>query len=86
MVFALICSVPPAVMLILPLAAGWSQENIVAVMVGLGAPSAVICYAMTELYECDADMAGEMVSLSSALSMITIFLWIFGLKQAGFIS
>ena len=75
----------PAVMLLLPLLAHWPEESVVAVMVGLGAPSAVICYAMTELYECDADTAGEIVSLSSALSMITIFLWIFGLKQMGFI-
>ena len=33
-----------------------------------------------------ADMAGEIISLSSALSMITIFLWIFGMKQFGLIS
>ncbi|MBP3729695.1 MAG: AEC family transporter, partial [Lachnospiraceae bacterium] len=76
----------PAVFLILPIAAGWSHENIVAILVAFGAPSAVICYAMTELYDCDADTAGEIVSLSSAFSMLTIFLWIFALKQFGFIA
>ncbi|MBQ6076386.1 MAG: AEC family transporter [Lachnospiraceae bacterium] len=76
----------PALFLIWPIAAGWSQEGIVAVLAGFGAPSAVIAYAMAEYYECDADMAGEIISLSSALSMITIFLWIFGMKQFGLIS
>ena len=78
--------VAPAVFLIWPIAAGWSQENIVGVLAAFGAPAAIIAYAMTEYYECDADMAGEIISLSSALSMITIFLWIFGMKQFGLIS
>ena len=78
--------IAPALFLIWPVAAGWSERNIVAVLVGFAAPSAIIAYAMAEYYECDADMAGEVISLSSALSMITIFLWIFGMKQFGVIS
>ena len=76
----------PALFLILPAVLGWSEENIVAVMVGFGAPTAVAAYAMTEAYECDGKTAGEIVSLTSFLSIFTIFLWIFAFKQTGLIS
>nr|MBQ6241188.1 AEC family transporter [Lachnospiraceae bacterium] len=78
--------IAPAVFMAWPMAARWSPENIVAVLAVFGAPAAIIAYAMTEYYECDADMAGEIISLSSALSLFTMFLWIFGLKQSGLIS
>ncbi len=76
----------PALFLILPLILGWSERNLVAVMVAFGAPTAVTAYAMTEAYECDGKMAGEIVSLTSFLSIFSIFLWIFTFKQLGLIS
>ncbi len=76
----------PALFIILPLLLGWTERNLVAVLVGFGAPSAVIAYAMTEAYECDGKMAGEIVSLTSFLSIFSIFLWIFAFKQLGLIS
>ena len=78
--------VVPAVFIILPIAAGWGEKSIVACLVAFGSPTAVVAYAMTETYECDGHLAGEIVSLTSFLSMFSIFLWIFSLRQLGIIS
>ena len=77
--------VAPAVFLVYPLVAGWSEKLLVGVMVAFASPSAIVGYAMSENYDCDADLAAEIISLTSVLSMLTLFLWIFFFKQFGFI-
>ena len=47
--------------------------------------TAIITYVTTGQYGCDGEMAGEIVSVSTVVSMLTIFLWLFGLRQAGLI-
>ena len=54
----------PAVFLIWPLVKGWPEISLIAVLISFGAPSAVIAYPLTEAYECDGEMAGEIVSLT----------------------
>ena len=38
---------------------------------------------MARTMGCDGDLAGEIVVVTSIFSILTIFLWIFGLKQFG---
>ena len=40
---------------------------------------------MAEQMGGDGELAGQLVVLTSAFSILTIFLWIFGLKQLGFL-
>lgn len=75
----------PAVAFIYPVLAGWSSRNLVAMLVAFGTPTAIITYVTTGQYGCDGEMAGEIVSVSTVVSMLTIFLWLFGLRQAGLI-
>ncbi|MBO4873480.1 MAG: AEC family transporter [Lachnospiraceae bacterium] len=75
----------PAVAFVYPILAGWSPQNLVAMLVAFGTPTAIITYVTTGQYDCDGEMAGEIISVSTVFSMFTIFLWLFGLKQAGLI-
>ncbi|MBQ1906621.1 MAG: AEC family transporter [Firmicutes bacterium] len=76
----------PAIFLIYPIAAGWNERLIVAVLVAFGCPSAVVSYSMTEAFECDGEMAGEFVSLTSFFAMFSLFIWIFCFKQFGLLA
>lgn len=42
-----------------------------------GTPVATSSYAMAENMGCDGDLAGEFVVISTALSVVTIFMWVF---------
>lgn len=75
----------PAVFLLPALLFGWDEKSLVAVVMSFAVPTAIIVYPMTEEYGCDGEMAGEIVTVSTALSVITLFLWIFGMKQTGLI-
>ena len=54
-------------------------------MIMFGAPIAVSSYPMAQQMDGDGELAGQLVVLSSALCILTIFLWIFALKQLGLI-
>ncbi|MBR0139467.1 MAG: AEC family transporter [Firmicutes bacterium] len=75
----------PAVFMILPLALCWDSASIATLIAGFGAPSAVVSVSTSESYECDGNLAGEIVTISSFLALFTMFVWIFCLKQLGFI-
>lgn len=77
--------ISPAIFLAYPLLAGWGEKLIVGVMVAFASPSAIVGYTMSENYDCDAELAAEIISLTSVLSMLTLFLWIFCFKQFGII-
>ena len=76
----------PAVFLIWPILAGWNERAVVAVMVTFACPSAIMAYSMSDAYDCDGALAGEVVSISSFLAIFTLFLWLFCFKQFGVIS
>jgi len=76
----------PCLMMIFPLLAGWGQRDLVSVLLCFGAPSAVIVFPMTSAYECDGEMAGEIISTTTFFSLFTLFLAIFALKQLGLLS
>ena len=77
-------------MVIVPLAfmplavlAGFRGQSLCAMMVIFAAPSAVASYPMAVAMGADGQLAGQLVCTTTILSVLTIFLWTFGLKSLG---
>ena len=64
---------------------GFRNEYLAPILIMFGAPAAVSSFTMAEQMGGDGELAGQLVVLTSAFSILTIFLWIFGLKQLGFL-
>lgn len=75
----------PLVMVSIGIGLGFRNEMLVPILIMFGAPTAVSSFTMAQQMEGDADLAGEIVVFTSGLSILTMFLWVFVLKQLGFI-
>lgn len=75
----------PFIMLVVGIMLGFRNETLVPVLLMFGAPTAVSSYTMAQQMGGDGELAGEIVVFTTGVSIITIFLWVFGLKQFGFI-
>ncbi len=64
---------------------GFREKELVALMVMLATPVAVSSYTMAQSAGANEELAGQAVVMSSLLSVLTVFLWIFSLKSFGFI-
>lgn len=71
----------PLVFIILPIMWGWTGQPLAAILVAFGTPTAVSSFPMAKAMNCDGDLAGEIVVVTSVISVLTMFLWIFALKQ-----
>lgn len=60
---------------------GYRGEPIVVIMILFGAPVAIVTYSMAVGVGADDELAGGLLAVSSLLSIITMFLFIFVLKQ-----
>jgi predicted permease len=78
----------------LPLAAvlvahyGFVFENtsLAVIFITFGAPSAVSSYIMAKSMKSDAEVAGQVLLLSTIISTFTIFLGLFLMKNLGWIA
>jgi predicted permease len=73
--------VGPLIFMTLPVLWGWSGQAIASILIAFGTPTAVSSFPMAKAMNCDADLAGEIIVVTSAASMFTMFMWIFALKQ-----
>ena len=73
------------VVVIVAILAGFRNETLVPLMIMFAAPTAVSSFPMAQQMDGDAELAAEIVVFTSAISILTIFLWIFLLKQIGVI-
>lgn len=64
---------------------GFRGEFIVVALIIFGAPVAMITYTMSVSMQADDELAGALVAITSVLSILTMFLFIFVLKQFAFI-
>lgn len=64
---------------------GFREELLVPILVLFGSPVATSSYTMAELMGGDGTLAGSLVVLTTALSILTMFLFIFALKQLGLV-
>lgn len=75
----------PAVSLAVLLALGFRGAPIVVALILFGAPVAMASYTMAVAARADDELAGSLVAVTSALSIVTMFFFIFVLKQFAFI-
>lgn len=66
----------PAVMLTLSALLGFDQLEMAILVAVFATPNAVSSYAMARNYEADYDLAGEIITLGTLLSIVTIFVFI----------
>lgn len=78
----------PAVMLSITLALPFgftAPERFMLVMM-FAAPVASVTYVMSESMGADGPLAGQVVAFSSAISVVTLFLWVAGMGAAGLLA
>ena len=63
----------------------WAAEMLVPVLIFFGAPTAVSSFPMAQQMDGDGELAASLVVFTSALSILTIFLWVFALKTLALI-
>lgn len=71
----------PIIFIPISIAFGFRGTELVGLMVLFAAPLAVSTFTMSSQMGSDSDLASQMVVFTSAASIITVFLWIFALKQ-----
>lgn len=84
-VSALRLLVIPVAMLAVFLLTGFRGEFIVIALIIFGAPIAMTTYTMAVGMQADDELAGALVASTSVLSILTMFLFIFLLKQLAWI-
>ncbi|MBQ2952329.1 MAG: AEC family transporter [Clostridia bacterium] len=75
----------PLVMVSIAVMLGLRNEFLVPIMIMYGAPTAVSSYPMAQQMGGDGDLAASCVVFTSGFAILTIFLFIFGLKSMGLI-
>lgn len=75
----------PLTMVLIGVALGLRNEFLVPILIMYGAPTAVSSYPMAQQMGGDSDLAASAVVFTSGFAILTIFLFIFGLKTLGLI-
>ena len=66
----------PAVMLVISALLGFNELEMAILIAVFATPNAVSSYAMARNYEADYDLAGEIITLGTLLSIVTMFIFI----------
>ena len=75
----------PLIMVTLGAMLGLRAEMLVPVLIFFGAPTAVSSFPMAQQMDGDGELAASLVVVTSALSILTIFVWVFALKTLALI-
>lgn len=75
----------PAVMITLSALLGFDQLEMAILVAVFATPNAVSSYAMAQSYEADYELAGEIITLGTLLSVVTMFIFITLSKSFGWI-
>ena len=75
----------PAVMLAISALLGFDKLEMAILIAIFATPNAVSSYAMAQSYEADYNLAGEIITLSTLFSIVTIFAFITLTKSFGLI-
>ena len=75
----------PAIMLPLSALLGFDKLSMAILIAVFATPNAVSSYAMARNYKADYELAGEIVTLSTLLSILTIFVYVTICKSFGWI-
>jgi predicted permease len=66
----------PAIMLPIAALLGFDQLEMAILLAVFATPNAVSSYAMARSYEADYELAGEIITLGTLLSVVTMFVFI----------
>ncbi len=75
----------PAVFIPVAVYMGFRNQEMIAILIMLGAPSTVSCYVMAKNLDNDHVLASSIVVASTFLSSFSITMWIFILKTMGYL-
>ena len=75
--------VVPAIFLPIAAAIGFRSQDMAVLISLYCSPVAVSSFVMAQQMDSDGDLAGQFVVLGAALSVVTIFLWVFLFKNLG---
>lgn len=75
----------PTVMVALGVLMGFRGEVLVPVLIMFGAPTAVSSFPMAQQMDGDGELAASLVVFTSAFAILSIFVFVFCLKQLGLI-
>lgn len=75
--------ISPLIMVTIGAMIGLRNEMLAPILIMFAAPTAVSSFPMAQQMEGDSDMAASLVVFTTAFAVLTIFLWIFVLKQLG---
>lgn len=75
--------VAPAIGLFTAALLGFRGAAFVSLLVMMAAPTAVSSFTMAESMESDGELAGQVVIVTTPLSVVTLFLWLFLFKSMG---
>lgn len=64
---------------------GFDKIAVTTAMAMTAVPTAVSSYVMAKEMEADGVLAGQIVAVSTAVSILTVFLWVFSLSSLGWI-
>ena len=78
--------VAPLVMVPVAAALGFRDANLLSLVIVFASPAAVNSYTMAAAYGHDPELAGQLVVVTSVLSMVSVFGWIFLLRTLGLIA
>ena len=76
-------AIVPAVMLSIAIAMGFRGPELATLMITFGSPCAVSSYTMAAQMDSDADLAGQLVMLTTVASAVSVFIMIFLFKTIG---
>ena len=74
----------PLLFIALAILMGFRDAHLAVLLTVFGSPIAVSSFTMAQQMGCDDKLAGQLVVFSSLLSVFTMFLFIFGLKELAF--
>ena len=63
---------------------GFRDIELASVLIMFSAPTAVSSFTMAEQMGADSELAGQLVVFTTAISIVTIFLWVLLIKQLGY--
>ena len=75
----------PLLMVSIGILMGFRNEMLIPLLIMSGAPTAVSSFPMAQQMDGDGELAAGLVVFTSGFAILTMFLWIFVLKQFGMI-
>jgi predicted permease len=75
----------PGIFLPISIWLGFRNVELANIMVLVSAPTATSSFIMAEQMGGDGELAGQLIVFTSAFSMLTMFFWIFLIKECGYI-